>query len=247
MHVEMRLKSGCNLLLSPAVLNIGIIILTVFVSQSDSANKSSKGGNSSKKDLYAILGVPKTATDKEIKKAYRKLAIKYHPDKVKPEDAKEAEEQFILINKAHEILGDKEKRAQYDKYGENAFDGTGQAKYGGGGSGFGGFEFHSSDFFDRFFDDHFRNHHFQHSNFHEDHQRRHRENHERAARGHAFHHGEADGFGGFDGFFDGFGDMDDGGGSFESFSFSTGGGMGQNCRTETIIRGNSRSTTTICS
>ena len=75
---------------------------------------------------------------------------------MKPEDAKEAEEQFILINKAHEILGDKEKRAQYDKYGENAFDGTGQAKYGGGGSGFGGFEFHSSDFFDRFFDDHFR-------------------------------------------------------------------------------------------
>ncbi len=69
------------------------------------------------KDYYNVLGVEKTATKEEIKKAFRKLAVKYHPDK--NPDKKEAEEKFKLINEANEILGDPEKRKKYDQYGEN--------------------------------------------------------------------------------------------------------------------------------
>jgi molecular chaperone DnaJ len=68
------------------------------------------------KDYYAILGVPRDATEKEIKVAYRKLARKYHPD-VNPGD-KEAEEKFKEINEAYQVLSDPEKRAAYDRYGE---------------------------------------------------------------------------------------------------------------------------------
>ena len=63
-------------------------------------------------DYYDILGVPRTATADEIKKAYRKLAVKYHPDK-NPGDAA-AEEMFKKINTAYDVLGDEEKRRQYD-------------------------------------------------------------------------------------------------------------------------------------
>lgn len=66
------------------------------------------------KNYYEILGIPKTATDDEIKKAYRQLALKYHPDKNK---SSEAEEKFKLVAEAYEILSNKEKRAAYDKYG----------------------------------------------------------------------------------------------------------------------------------
>jgi curved DNA-binding protein len=69
------------------------------------------------KDYYKILGVSKTATADEIKKAYRKLAIKYHPDK-NPDD-KSAEEKFKEINEANEVLTDPEKRKKYDELGEN--------------------------------------------------------------------------------------------------------------------------------
>lgn len=69
------------------------------------------------KDYYAILGVPKTATAIEIKRAYRKLAQQYHPDK-NPND-KKAEEKFKEINEANEVLGDPEKRSRYDKLGAN--------------------------------------------------------------------------------------------------------------------------------
>lgn len=68
-----------------------------------------------KKDYYEILGIPRNATEEEIKKAYRKLAIKYHPDK-NPGD-KTAEEKFKEINEAYEVLSDKEKRARYDQFG----------------------------------------------------------------------------------------------------------------------------------
>ena len=70
-----------------------------------------------KKDYYEILGVSKTATTEEIKKAYRKLAAKYHPDK-NPGD-KHAEEMFKQINEAHSVLTDPEKRKLYDRFGEN--------------------------------------------------------------------------------------------------------------------------------
>jgi curved DNA-binding protein len=69
------------------------------------------------KDYYKILGVAKTATAEEIKKAYRKLAIKYHPDK--NAGNKQAEDRFKEINEANEVLGDPEKRKKYDDYGEN--------------------------------------------------------------------------------------------------------------------------------
>lgn len=69
------------------------------------------------KDYYKILGVEKTATAEQIKKAYRKLAVKYHPDK-NPND-KAAEDKFKEINEAYEVLSDEEKRKKYDQFGEN--------------------------------------------------------------------------------------------------------------------------------
>ena len=71
------------------------------------------------KDYYAILGVNKGASQEEIKKAYRKLALKYHPDR-NPGD-KSAEEKFKEINEAYDILKDEQKRAAYDRYGSSAF------------------------------------------------------------------------------------------------------------------------------
>lgn len=73
-------------------------------------------------DYYQILGVSKTASVEEIKKAYRKLALEYHPDRNK---TKEAEQKFKEINKAYEVLADPEKRRQYDTIGHNAFEGGG--------------------------------------------------------------------------------------------------------------------------
>lgn len=81
-----------------------------------------------KRDYYEVLGVSKNASDDEIKKAYRKLAVKYHPDK-NPGD-KEAEAKFKEISEAHEVLSDKQKRARYDQFGHAGV---------GGASGFGGF------------------------------------------------------------------------------------------------------------
>lgn len=70
-------------------------------------------------DYYEVLGIPKTATDKEIKAAYRKLARKYHPDVQKTNEKKAAEEKFKEINEAYEVLGDTENRAKYDQLGQN--------------------------------------------------------------------------------------------------------------------------------
>ncbi|MEA3322687.1 MAG: molecular chaperone DnaJ [Patescibacteria group bacterium] len=90
------------------------------------------------KDYYDILGVSKGSSDDEIKKAYRKMAHKHHPDK-KGGD----EEKFKEANEAYQILSNKEKRAQYDQFGQT-FDGAGAGGAGGSGAGFGGFDF--SDF-----------------------------------------------------------------------------------------------------
>ncbi|EDW39674.1 GL15626 [Drosophila persimilis] len=76
------------------------------------------------KDYYKTLGLPKTATDEEIKKAYRKLALRYHPDKNK---AANAEEKFKEVAEAYEVLSDKSKREVYDKYGEDGLKSGGTA------------------------------------------------------------------------------------------------------------------------
>ena len=95
-----------------------------------------------KKDYYEVLGVSKNASDDEIKKAYRKLAVKYHPDK-NPGN-KEAEEKFKEISEAHEVLSDKQKRARYDQFGHAGVGGNG----GMGGNPFqgGGFQNFNFDF-----------------------------------------------------------------------------------------------------
>ncbi len=100
------------------------------------------------KDYYAALGLEKGASEDEIKKAFRKLAIKYHPDKNQGD--KEAENKFKEINEAYQVLSDPDKKAKYDMYGTVDFDGSGF-----GAGGFGGFDFSDmggfGDIFESFF------------------------------------------------------------------------------------------------
>ena len=95
-----------------------------------------------KRDFYEVMGVPRTATQEELKKAYRQLARKLHPD-VNPGDAR-AEERFKEVSEAYQALSDEQKRAVYDRYGHEGLSGRGT---GGDGFGFGGF----TDIFDMFF------------------------------------------------------------------------------------------------
>ena len=93
------------------------------------------------KDLYGVLGVERTADDKKLKSAYRKLAKKYHPD-ANPGD-KDAEQKFKDVGEAYAILSDPEKRKLYDQFGYAAFDGSGAGQAGGAG-GPGGYQYYSS-------------------------------------------------------------------------------------------------------
>ena len=101
-----------------------------------------------KKDFYDVLGVSKNASPEELKSAYRKLAVKYHPDK-NPGD-KASEDKFKEASEAYGILSDKEKKQNYDNFGHSAFEGGGGRQSGGFG-GFGGADF--SDIFEDFFGD----------------------------------------------------------------------------------------------
>lgn len=98
-----------------------------------------------KQDFYEVLGISKGASAAEIKKGYRKMAVKYHPDK-NPGDT-EAEEKFKLAAEAYEILSDDNKKARYDQYGHQAFEGGH-----GGGGGFGGGGMNMDDIFSQFGD-----------------------------------------------------------------------------------------------
>ena len=77
-------------------------------------------------DYYEVLEVTRTSDKESIKKSYRKLALKYHPDR-NPDD-KDAEERFKLINEAYEVLSDENKRAIYDRYGKEGLNGSGGAQ-----------------------------------------------------------------------------------------------------------------------
>jgi len=111
---------------------------------------------SEKRDYYEVLGVSKNATDAEIKRAYKKMILKYHPDR-NPDNKEEAREKSKEINEAYDVLKDPQKKAQYDQFGHAAFDGSGGMGGGfggfggfGGGGGFGGAE-GFGDIFDMFF------------------------------------------------------------------------------------------------
>lgn len=108
----------------------------------------------SNKDFYEVLGIARGASEAEIKKAYRKLAMQYHPDR--NPDNKEAEEKFKEVQKAYEILSDPQKKAAYDQYGHAGVDpNMGGGGFGGFGGGFGGFsggqDFDFGDIFSQMF------------------------------------------------------------------------------------------------
>ncbi|HQT64203.1 MAG: molecular chaperone DnaJ [Acidocella sp. 20-57-95] len=101
-----------------------------------------------KPDYYATLGVPRGSSAEDMKKAYRKLAMQYHPDR-NPGDAK-AEAKFKELNEAYDVLKDDQKRAAYDRFGHAAFENGGGGGFGGGAAGF-GFEGGLGDIFDQMF------------------------------------------------------------------------------------------------
>eukprot|EP01062_Namystynia_karyoxenos_P066787 TRINITY_DN6071_c4_g1_i1.p1 TRINITY_DN6071_c4_g1~~TRINITY_DN6071_c4_g1_i1.p1 ORF type:complete len:268 (+),score=81.92 TRINITY_DN6071_c4_g1_i1:65-868(+) len=107
------------------------------------------GGAAAEEDYYKLLGVGKKATAQDIKRAYRKLALKWHPDK-NPDNKEEASEKFREISEAYQVLSDEKARSQYDQFGKAGLKGGG----GGGGFGGGGFNFQfkgADDLFKDFF------------------------------------------------------------------------------------------------
>ncbi|XP_049892563.1 dnaJ homolog subfamily B member 9-like [Epinephelus moara] len=210
-----------------------------------------------KRDYYDLLGVPRDATDRMIKKAFHKLALKYHPDRNKGSDA---EAKFREIAEAYETLSDDKRRREYDQFGHGPSPGEGH-RAGGGGGGGGDYNFHqhyqSFNFDDIFkdFDTFGQQHHHFHSHSHshsQAHQKRHFDSHFQAHRDTMNRQRRQFQQGGFGGglFDDMFEDLE------KMFSFNTHGsrtdgrfhGSGkQHCRTVTQRRGNMVTTFTDCS
>ncbi|KAM6895239.1 dnaJ homolog subfamily B member 9-like [Xenentodon cancila] len=207
-----------------------------------------------RRDYYDVLGVPRDATERQIKKAFHKLALKYHPDRNKDPDA---EAKFREIAEAYETLSDDTKRQRYDQFGHGTS--TGESHRGGGGGGDYNFRQHFQSFnfddifkdFDHFGHRHQQQHHHFHSH-HQAHQKRHFDSHFQAHREAASRQRRAFEQGGFGGglFDDMFEDLE------KMFSFNThtsrtesrfqGSGK-QHCRTVTERRGNMVTTFTDCS
>ncbi|XP_071370366.1 dnaJ homolog subfamily B member 9-like [Centroberyx affinis] len=218
-----------------------------------------------KRDYYDILGVPKDASERQIKKAFHKLALKYHPDRNKSPDA---ESTFREIAEAYETLSDDKRRRQYDQFGHGPSPGEG---HGGGGRGSDSYDFHqhfqSFNFnFDDMFKDfepfshqqrhqqqhHFHSHSHSHAHAHAHaHQKRQFDSHQEAMNRHKrqFQQGGFGGGGGglFDDVFEDLEKMF----SFDAHSSRTGsrfqGSGKQHCRTVTQRRGNMVTTFTDCS
>ena len=112
--------------------------------------------NFNSKDFYENLGIPRDADISQIKKAYKKLSLKHHPDK-NPDNKEQAEEIFKIISYAYQVLSDEEKRRGYDQYGRDFIEGGGNQKsqsHSFGGRGFGGHQFNmknADDIFKEFF------------------------------------------------------------------------------------------------
>jgi curved DNA-binding protein CbpA len=107
--------------------SIAILILYATIVLPAPVMAARRKVNASKKqfkseDYYTILGLSKGAKPKDIKKAYRKLALQYHPDKVKEENKEESEQIFITVSQAYSILSDKKKKKVYDKYGKQGLE-----------------------------------------------------------------------------------------------------------------------------
>jgi DnaJ family protein B protein 4 len=144
----------CSLILPP--LAPTVVQASAPTTANNKYNNNGGGGG-----LYSTLGVPRTASSSDIKRAYRKMALRHHPDKVPEKDRPNAERKFKEVAKAYEWLGDEKKRKLYDRYGERSlepnfvpgpFDGaysgasSGGAGGGGGGGGGGGFHFGNGGF-----------------------------------------------------------------------------------------------------
>ena len=123
-----------------------LILLCIFLSSDAASRQKRKPQGVDSDDYYQVLGLKRSASQKEIKSAYRKLALKYHPDKVDEKEKEESEKIFVKVSEAYAILSDEEKRKVYDKHGKNGLDmlergmDPDQAGFGGfsGGEGFGG-------------------------------------------------------------------------------------------------------------
>ena len=162
-HAPFRIKRASSrkgrqlkLLLCISFLLISLLPHSVHGARQRSRNQapSSSEPNFDASDYYAVLGVSKRAKPKEIKSAYRKLALKYHPDKVSEDEKESAEAKFVKVSQAYAILSDEKQKNVYDKYGQRGLEALEkgmdpeEAGFGFGGGGGGGRHggFHHSGF-----------------------------------------------------------------------------------------------------